>query len=874
MNIGLQVAGPPPPARVWRFGTAEFDESRQALRVGGRPCPVEAKPLALLQALLLRAGEVAGKAELMAAIWPDVTVVESSLPTAVSKLRQALGPEGRTIIEAVPRVGYRIGVPIELGAARPLARLALSLRAGDGVPGRPDWRLQRALGRGGSRWLAVQAGSGARHVFSFADQAEHLDLLRCEMAAGRRLREALGERDDLLPPLAWNDLLRPYWSESRYGGTDLPEWLLRQGGADGGAEGVSRAGRIGIVAQVAAALAAAHGVGVLHGDLRAADVLLEEAAADGPQVRLVGFASRREPTTMAADVAALGLLLYRILVDDWDRTLLPGWEADIDDPLLRQDVADATMADPGRRLASAALLAERLRTLGARRTALVLRHREAEHAARMAARLERARLRRPWLVLAIASLSLGLVGTGLAGLRAARERDRAVRQGYVTSAVNEFLTQDLLGRGNPLKSGVRDETLMEAAARSEPAIALRLAAEPLIAASLYRALALAFDGRDAYGPARDAYARAVAAYEAAEGPASAEATILRLRWAAMEALSAEGGSIERSRALLASVRPRLAGLGSRAGEARVWLLAADAAADTVENRMLPARGKIEAAAVLADSLLGRIDAETRLLLHDRLALADARLGDWDAADREAAALQRRADALQGPDHPDTLLIRLMQARSLLVRGRFAEALARFDLLYPKLVATFGPDHRQTLIALMLRAQAEIYLGHYGDGIRDEMAVYRTASGQSGAHGYFAIGPLGDAGEALCRSGRAADGLAYLTRAQALATDTYGAESGLAQFASQNMAFCLVQMKRYGEAAARLDHLDQPRAGGADALPDDAAAIDLMRAEIALAAGDAARARALLAQPRAVFSQPGADPYQASWTRRLVTEAGR
>ncbi len=216
----------------------------------------------------------------------------------------------------------------------------------------------------------------------------------------------------------------------------------------------------------------------------------------------------------------------------------------------------------------------------------------------------------------------------------------------------------------------------------------------------------------------------------------------------MEALSAEGGSIERSRVLLASVRPRLAGLGTRASESRVWLLEADAAADTVENRMLPARRKIAAAAVLADSMPDRIDAETRLLLHERLAIAEARLGDWDAADREATGLQRQADALQGPDHPDMLLIRLMQARSLLVRGRFAQALARFDLLYPKLVATFGPDHRQTLIALMVRAQAEVYLGHDEDGIRDEMTVYRTALGQSGEHGYFAIGPLSDAGGAV------------------------------------------------------------------------------------------------------------------------------
>ena len=102
--------------RRWSFADCLFDEGNWTLIVGGRRVPIETKPLELLRALLLRAGNLVTKDELLDSIWPDVTVVEASLPTAVHKLRMALNDERRKthIIETVPRIGYRLAVPVEV----------------------------------------------------------------------------------------------------------------------------------------------------------------------------------------------------------------------------------------------------------------------------------------------------------------------------------------------------------------------------------------------------------------------------------------------------------------------------------------------------------------------------------------------------------------------------------------------------------------------------------------------------------------------------------------------------------------------------------------------------------------------------------------
>ncbi len=102
--------------RRWSFADCVFDEANWTLLVAGRRVPVETKPLELLRELLLNAGRLVSKDDLLNAIWPDVIVVEASLPTAVSKLRSALNDDRRSIhiIETVPRIGYRLSVPVEV----------------------------------------------------------------------------------------------------------------------------------------------------------------------------------------------------------------------------------------------------------------------------------------------------------------------------------------------------------------------------------------------------------------------------------------------------------------------------------------------------------------------------------------------------------------------------------------------------------------------------------------------------------------------------------------------------------------------------------------------------------------------------------------
>jgi DNA-binding winged helix-turn-helix (wHTH) protein len=102
--------------RRWSFGGCEFDEASWSLKAGGDRVAIETKPLELLRALLERAGNVVSKDELLDTIWPDVTVVEASLPTAVYKLRAALGDTAREprIIETVSGLGYRISIPVEV----------------------------------------------------------------------------------------------------------------------------------------------------------------------------------------------------------------------------------------------------------------------------------------------------------------------------------------------------------------------------------------------------------------------------------------------------------------------------------------------------------------------------------------------------------------------------------------------------------------------------------------------------------------------------------------------------------------------------------------------------------------------------------------
>src|SRR5436190_16032300 len=131
--------------RLWRFADFEFDELRRGLRVKGKPVELESKPLEILLQLLLHAGEVVTKDELLESVWPDVMVVDGSLATAVSKLRKAMGDEEHPAVVTVPRVGYRLAVPVYCKSVAAPAGPELGFKVGDPAPGREQWLLARPL---------------------------------------------------------------------------------------------------------------------------------------------------------------------------------------------------------------------------------------------------------------------------------------------------------------------------------------------------------------------------------------------------------------------------------------------------------------------------------------------------------------------------------------------------------------------------------------------------------------------------------------------------------------------------------------------------------------------------------------------------------
>jgi serine/threonine-protein kinase len=97
-------------------------------------------------------------------------------------------------------------------------------------------------------------------------------------------------------------------------------------------------------------------------------------------------------------------------------------------------------------------------------------------------------------------------------VRLASERDYANRQTAIATAVNRFLSDDLLGRGDPFQSGKADESLLDAIRQASPGIDHKFADEPEVAPRLHLTIAQALDNRSNFPQARQEYERAHALF--------------------------------------------------------------------------------------------------------------------------------------------------------------------------------------------------------------------------------------------------------------------------------------------------------------------------------------------------------------------------
>ena len=156
------------------------------------------------------------------------------------------------------------------------------------IPNRGNWVIQRKLGEGGfgEVWLVAHRKTGDRRVYKFCFERRLLRMLQREITIFRVLKETLGERDDISRIVDWNFDQEPFYIESEYtAGGDLLVWAEEQGGIGE----VPLDTRIEIVAQAAEALGAAHSVGVLHKDVKPANLLVRPVATGPPRIRLTDF---------------------------------------------------------------------------------------------------------------------------------------------------------------------------------------------------------------------------------------------------------------------------------------------------------------------------------------------------------------------------------------------------------------------------------------------------------------------------------------------------------------------------------------------------------------------------------------------------------
>ncbi len=414
--------------------------------------------------------------------------------------REAAPPDPGSLVEglepAVERLvlrclhkdpGARPGSAAEVLAALQggdAALLGWRPAAGSAVPRRDHWRLARRLGEGGfgEVWLARHDKTGEPRVFKFCHDAARLRALEREITLFRLLKEELGERGDIARILDWSFDAPPWFLESEHSECgNLAEWAESRGGI----ARVPLAQRLELVAQVATALAAAHSVGVLHQDVKPSNVLIaaerrgrsatevraqladfgigaltqkqrlaaagitalgwssETATADAAGTRLYMAPELLEGkrATLQADVYALGVMLYQVVVADFSRALAPGWRRDVEDEVLREDIAAAVEGSPERRLGNALRLAERLRALPERRAERREQRRARRAAERARKALERGRRRRR-LALAVVAVSLLFAAAmGELARRVAREASRA-REIARVAVAGEWLAKD------------------------------------------------------------------------------------------------------------------------------------------------------------------------------------------------------------------------------------------------------------------------------------------------------------------------------------------------------------------------------------------------------------------------------------------------
>jgi serine/threonine protein kinase len=445
-------------------------------------------------------------------------------------------------------------------------------------------------------------------------------------------------------------------------------------------------------------------------------------------------------------------------------------------------------------------------------------------------------------------------------LRLTRERDIANRQTAIADSINQFLSNDLLGRSNPLQSGKASETLVDAVVQASANIDRQFQREPQVAARLHQTIARSLDSRTDYPVARTEYDRAATLFNQIDGPFSQDAIIVQLQRASMEARTYEAGSLPVAKKILANQESLLPKIARHRDELNVWLHSARGMVALIGNDAKSAVQNFQAAQDAAQKLPS-FDPRARLDLKQRLVFAYIRAGEPAKAEQLARELIAESSNVTGADSPNVLRVRLNLTQSLMNQSKFVEAVQEANKIYPAFVMMLGEDHELTMQLLATRAQSEGSLGDWDGTIRDDLTIYRIASQKQGPLSFFPIATLSDASMAQCRAGRLDEGVANARKALENSQKAFGERAGLTDGVRFGLADCLIGAGKLDEAAMLLQKVDAKAVTQLSGDPNWGANLDLALGELAFRGGDYATAQKYAQAATPVFTRPDAEPYQ-------------
>ncbi len=818
-------------AYSYRFGTAEFDEVRFELKVAGLTVEVERRALELLAYLLLHAGEVVTKEELLQEVWAGRITVDKVLPNAITKLRRALGEANAEAITTVARVGYRLDAVISRQAVGRALHSTLALSAGKPVPQRGNFLLVQQLGKtlGSEVWLAEHGKTNEQRVYKFANDHDRLRALKREATLARVLQESLPESDHFLSIMDWNFEQAPYFLECDFGGLSLDIW------AETHLTKASQEQRLEVFLQIVDAVADAHSVGVLHKDLKPANVLVD---ANG-KVRLTDFGSGRllDPDRLEAlgisrmgmtenlgadassgtpiyiapevfagvtpsvrsDVFALGVMLYQLLSNRLREPMVSGWEADIADPLLQEDLRLATDGNSARRLSSAADFAQRLRALPERRTKAKTDAELLQLNQQTRAEAARARARRPFILGLIISLLAGSAISLWQWQQASAARNAARAELARANVITRFLTQDLVGSANPLVNAKGQEaTMKDVLLAARERVAQRFVDQPIAEAAVRMSLANLFNAVDLWVDAEPQARAAMALYQQHD-PSALGASEAAL--ALVKALARQS-KMEQAQAEIDALADRTK---NSIDPAQRYLLAAARASYHMR------RSEFEQARVaLVDAIANFQQSDPQNLTQlDTLRLdliaVTAIAGDPEVAKRTAQSLIDEALTRTPPAKLVVAVAKLSVARAY--GEDHDQAQAQLLAAEPVILEQLGDKHSMYVRTLSELHGVAFRRGDWVSAARYGERTYQVALNKFGPTHTIVMVYRSNLARSLFESGRAAEALPHQQAAYQALVGASGSKSNESQDTGFLLAGILLELKQTQAAEQVLDTLD-------------------------------------------------------------------